>query len=130
MPDTMTTARPAPDRQKMLQDLDRLSTLLDSKFRVPGTSIRFGLDGILGLIPGVGDLVTAGPAAYLLYRGYQMGARKRTMTKMAVNAGIDLTVGAIPVVGDLFDVFFKANRRNVALLRRELERDDPQVRGV
>ena len=119
---TPPAADTTPERQKALQDLDRLSTLLDSKFRVPGTSIRFGLDGVLGLIPGVGDVVTVGPALYLLYRGHQMGARRRTLVKMAANTGIDMTVGAIPVLGDLFDVFFKANKRNVALLRSELGR--------
>lgn len=124
-PQTIDAPSATPDRQKALQDLDRLSTLLDSKFRVPGTSLRFGLDGILGLIPGVGDVVTAGPALYLLYRAHQLGARKRVMTRMAMNTGIDLTLGAVPVLGDVFDVFFKANKRNVALLRQEIGQPQP-----
>ena len=101
--------------------LDRLAKRLDAKFRLPLTNFRFGWDSILGLVPGVGDLAAFGPAGYLLYRGYAMGARKRTVARMAVNTGLDLTLGAIPLVGDAFDLFFKANNRNVALLRGELE---------
>jgi len=103
-----------------LAHLDRISTLLDSKFRVPGTRIRFGWDSIVGLVPGVGDLAAFGPACYLLYRGCTMGARKRTVARMALNTGLDLTLGAVPLLGDAFDLFFKASNRNVALLRREL----------
>lgn len=113
------------DLQERLHELDRLSALLDSKFRVPGTSIRFGFDTLLGLIPGLGDLLAVLPAVYLLYRGHQLGAGRRTMARMAMNTFLDLTIGAVPLVGDVFDLFFKANLRNVALLRRDLARLDP-----
>jgi hypothetical protein len=113
-----------PDEVHLAQ-LDRFSSLFDSKFRIPGTGIRFGWDSILGLVPGAGDLAAFGPAAYLLYRGHAMGARKRTVARMALNSGLDLTLGAVPLFGDVFDLFFKANNRNVALLRRDLE-----LRGV
>ncbi len=103
-----------------IDELDRLSTLLDSRFRIPGTGIRFGWDSLLGLIPGVGDVVTLAPSAYLIYRGHQLGARKRTLARMATNTGLDFFVGAIPVLGDVFDLIFKANNRNVSLLRKEL----------
>jgi len=104
-----------------LADLDRLSRFMDSRFRIPGTGIRFGWDSVLGLVPGVGDLAAFGPAAYLPYRAYAMGARKRTVARMAVNTGLDVTLGAVPLLGDAFDIYFKANKRNVALLRDELE---------
>ena len=107
----------APDE---IEKLDRLSTLLDSRFRIPGTPIRFGWDSILGLIPGAGDLASLGPSAYLIYRGHRLGARKRTILRMTANTGLDFIVGAVPVLGDVFDLVFKANNRNFALLRKEL----------
>lgn len=107
----------APDE---IEKLDRLSTLLDSRFRIPGTPIRFGWDSILGLIPGAGDLASLGPSAYLIYRGHRLGARKRTILRMTANTGLDFIVGAVPLLGDVFDLVFKANNRNFALLRKEL----------
>lgn len=106
--------------QHELDHLDRISTLLDSNFRLPGTNIRFGWDGVLGLIPGVGDAVALMPACYLLYKAHRLGARKRVMVRMAVNTGLDALIGAIPVLGDVFDIAFKSNQRNVALLRQDL----------
>lgn len=123
--ETAANASRGAERQLLeaeLAHLDRLSTLLDTAFRIPGTSIRFGWDSLLGLAPGVGDIVTMGPAIYLIYRGRRMGARRRTLVRMGLNAGIDLLVGAAPVVGDIFDLAFKANKRNVALLRGDLEK--------
>jgi hypothetical protein len=106
-----------------IEKLDRLSTLLDSKFRIPFTPIRFGWDSIAGLVPGVGDLVVVGPSVYLIYRAYGLGARKRTIARMAANTGLDFTLGAVPVIGDIFDLFYKSNNRNFALLRDELSRE-------
>ncbi|WP_299869896.1 DUF4112 domain-containing protein [uncultured Roseobacter sp.] len=103
-----------------IEKLDRLSTLLDSRFRIPGTPIRFGWDSLLALIPGAGDLASLGPSAYLIYKGYRLGARKRTILRMTANTGLDFVVGTIPILGDVFDLAFKANNRNFALLRKEL----------
>lgn len=114
-------------RHPEIEKLSRYATLLDSRYRIPGTSIRFGWDAILGLIPGAGDLATAGPAAYLIYRSYRLGARKSAIARMAINAGVDLTIGVVPLVGDIFDVAFKGNRRNIAILEQELAR---QTAGV
>lgn len=102
-----------------IERLEALARLLDTRFTLPGTGVRFGLDGLLGLIPGVGDTVTGLISAYLIAEAAKMGARKRTVLRMAWNAGLDLVLGAIPVVGDLFDFAFKANRKNVGLLLRE-----------
>jgi len=104
-----------------IEKLDRLSTMLDSSYRIPFTPIRFGWDFLLGLIPGVGDVATLAPSAFLIYRAYRLGVRKRTIGRMSVNTGLDFFVGAVPVLGDAFDLFFKANDRNFALLRTELE---------
>lgn len=108
------------DKQTELQRLDALADWLDSRFRLPGTNIRFGLDAILGLVPGVGDGALAIPAVYLILCAARLGAPKRVQLRMAFNVLIDLLVGAIPLVGDLFDVGFKANRRNIDLLKRAL----------
>ncbi len=108
------------ERQHELARLSRLASLLDSRFRVPGTNFRVGLDGLIGLIPGIGDTLAALPSAYLVVRGYQLGARRRTIGRMALNTGVDFAIGSIPVVGDLFDLGFKGNVRNIDLLRTDL----------
>ena len=105
-----------------LEELDRLAHNLDARFRLPGTDVRFGLESIIGIVPGVGDAVSLLPAGYILMRGYRMGARRRTLLRMAANTGIDTLLGAIPFLGDAFDVLFKANLRNIDLLRRDITR--------
>jgi len=114
-------------RTREIEQLDRVADLLDARYRIPFTPIRFGWDSILGLIPGVGDLATLGPSAYVIYKAHKLGARKRTVGRMAVNTGLDVTIGAIPLVGDVFDLMFKANRRNFALLRDDLASRDSAV---
>ena len=96
--------------------LDRFARLLDERFLIPGTGIRIGLDGILGLIPGIGDTLTAAIGLYPLFRARKAGVPFSVIARMAGNLGLDLAVGSIPVLGDIFDVGFKANRRNVDLL--------------
>jgi len=104
------------------EDLETLARLLDSRFRIPFTNIRFGLDSVMGLIPGVGDAATLLPALYLIGRASAAGARKRVILLMLLNSGLDATLGAIPLFGDLFDLLYKSNQRNIRILRRELER--------
>ncbi|MEW4567062.1 DUF4112 domain-containing protein [Tautonia sp. JC769] len=98
--------------------LDRLAWFMDANFRIPGTKIRFGADQLVGLIPGVGD-VTGGAvqAALILMAIYYYKLPKSVIVRMVMNSVLDTTVGAVPVLGDLFDVAFKANMRNVRLLR-------------
>ena len=108
-----------------LDDLDQLADWLDSRYQIPGTSIRFGWDSILGLIPGIGDTAALLPALYLIATGYKRGASTGTLVRMGVNTGLDYFVGGIPVLGDIFDLFFKANRRNIALLKTDLSRVAP-----
>lgn len=110
-----------------IEKLDQLSTLLDSKYRIPFTPVRFGWDSLVGLIPGVGDVASLGPSAYLIYKAHSLGARKRTIGRMAANTGLDFFVGAIPVLGDVFDLVYKANNRNFALLKAELAERDVKV---
>ena len=113
---------PAHPRATELARLDDLADLLDSRFRVPVFGWRFGLDGVLGLIPGIGDVAALGPSAYIVWQAHKMGASKGTIGRMAVNTGLDFVIGGIPLIGDVFDVVYKANLRNIALLKDEIER--------
>lgn len=108
------------------EDLETLARLLDSRFRIPFTNIRLGLDSLMGLIPGIGDAATLLPALYLIGRASAAGARKRVILLMLLNSGLDATLGAIPLFGDLFDLLYKSNQRNIRILRRELERQAAQ----
>ena len=103
--------------------LEASADWLDSKFVIPGTKLRFGLDFVLGILPGVGDGVAAVPAAYLILEAQRLGAPPALCMRMGFNVLLDLAVGAIPLVGDLFDFGFKANRRNIALLKQYLGMD-------
>jgi hypothetical protein len=103
------------------ENLDLLARVLDEWFRIPGTSIRFGLDGIIGLVPWAGD-VLAGLASYvIIIAAWFRGVPYITLTRMVVNLGIDVIIGSIPLLGDAFDIAWKANRRNYALVSRHLE---------
>ena len=96
--------------------------VLDSALRIPGTNIRVGLDPLVGLVPGVGDLVGGVLSAYVVVLAVRHGAPRSVLLRMLSNVAIDSLVGAVPVVGDLFDVGWKASTRNVALLEQYLER--------
>ncbi len=103
-------------------DIERLADWLDTKFVVPGTNWRFGIDAIIGLVPGIGDLATTALGAYIIYRARELGAPGWLVARMTANLAIDGVIGAIPLVGDIFDVAFRANVKNVRLLRRHLEK--------
>ena len=105
-----------------LAELTQLATLLDARYRIPGTQWRFGIDAILGLVPGIGDTLAALPALYLIYRAREMGVPNSLLVRMIANVGVDTLVGSVPIAGSVFDVFFKASKRNIALLRRHLEK--------
>ena len=119
--DPQEASRAALDRERRneLERLAHLARTLDSRFRIPGTDFRIGLDGLIGLIPGIGDTLAALPSAYLIVRGHQLGARRSTLGRMALNTGIDYVIGTIPLVGDIFDIGFKGNLRNIDLLRAD-----------
>jgi NAD/NADP transhydrogenase beta subunit len=102
------------------ENLDLLSHLLDDWFRLPGTSIRFGLDGIIGLIPGLGDILAGLASCIIVIAAWFRGVPYVALIRMVVNLAIDVLIGAIPFIGDAFDIAFKANRRNYALMMRHL----------
>lgn len=111
-----------PAREGALRRLDSLSFVLDNSIRVPGTNARFGADAVIGLIPGFGDAAGALMSAYIVLQAARLGAPASSLARMLLNVGIEALFGAVPVLGDLFDAAFKANARNVALLRAELDR--------
>ena len=125
----MPRGSPLPPTPETLEALRRYAVLLDSKFRVPGTNIRFGLDAIIGLIPGFGDISTPVFAALLLLQGVRMRLPVVVQIRMVLNAAIDMLLGFIPVLGDLIDIGFKANLRNLALLERHARRGVPPSRA-
>ncbi|MGI8772390.1 MAG: DUF4112 domain-containing protein [Acidobacteriaceae bacterium] len=101
-------------------NLNLLSHLLDDWFRIPGTRIRFGLDGIIGLIPGIGDIAGGLASCVLIFAAWVRGVPYITMARMLVNLALDVIIGAVPFLGDMFDIAWKANRRNYALLTRHV----------
>ena len=110
------------DREEAVSKLrrwaERLVTLLDDRFRIPGTDVRFGLDPIIGILfPGVGDAVTGTGSIGLLALALRRGVPRVILWRMVLNVFIDMVFGSLPVVGDIFDVAFKANRRNLELIR-------------
>lgn len=104
-------------RREVIDRLDRISQLMDTALAIPGTNIRFGADAIIGLVPGIGDGVTTAIAAWIVYEAHRLGVPRRVLIRMIGNVAIDGIVGSVPVVGDFFDVAFRANRRNVRILR-------------
>ena len=97
-----------------------LARILDTAFRIPGTGIRFGLDPVLGLVPGLGDVVGVAASGYIIVEAARLGAPPAVVMRMLANVGIEALVGAVPVLGDLFDVGWRANVRNVRLLERHV----------
>ncbi len=102
--------------------LDRLATLLDNSIRIPGTRIRVGLDGLIGLVPGIGDSLMLLISLYVVLRARMLGAPLSIILQMLVNVALDFVVGSVPVLGDIFDIAFKANIRNIDLLRDWMSR--------
>jgi hypothetical protein len=107
-----------PQTVEIEHGLERLSYLLDGLFRIPGTGWRFGLDALIGLIPGVGDTVTSLASFYILAAGVRYRVPKVTLLRMGLNIGIDYIFGIVPVIGDLFDTVWKSNEMNIELLRK------------
>lgn len=109
-------------RERSLVRLRQLATMLDTAIRLPG-GIRVGADAIIGLAPGIGDAITTLLAAYIVYEARRLGLPRHKILRMAANVGIDSLVGAVPILGDIFDVAFKANIRNLKIIEGHFGRD-------
>lgn len=123
MPDSAT---PSPDARRdtdrSLAGFQKLARLLDTRFRIPGVPFRFGLDGIIGLIPGVGDAITTGMGLYALSMAHKFKLPLGARAAMIWNLSVDFLVGTIPLVGDLFDFAFHAHAKNLRIIERHLEK--------
>ena len=118
-----------PGQTQRLAALRRIARLLDSAIPVPGTSVRFGLDPILGLIPGLGDLVSPLFTLGVIWQARDIGVPGVVLMRMIFNVAIDTIVGVVPLAGDLFDVAWKSNNRNIALLEQHAEEERPPSAG-
>ncbi len=98
--------------------LRHIATLLDSQIRVPGIGLRIGADAILGLVPGIGDVASGLIGAYLVYEAHRLGVPRSALVRMVANLAVDTAIGTIPVAGDIWDFFFRANDRNMQILAR------------
>lgn len=125
----MSPAVHGPERTGELDRVRRLARLLDRAVRLPGLGVRFGLDSIVGLLPGGGDLAMGVASGYILLAAARHGAPRWLLLRMAANIAIDTVVGAVPVLGDLFDVAWKSNTRNVRLLEAYLANPDRERRA-
>ncbi|MEL6581877.1 MAG: DUF4112 domain-containing protein [Cyanobacteria bacterium J06621_12] len=112
---------------KNLKRIRQLAHLLDTAIAIPGTKIRFGLDPILGLIPGGGDLIAAAISAYMIYLAARSGLERSEIIKMIKNVAIETAVGSVPIAGDIFDIYFKANMRNLEILENHLAQDEVEA---
>jgi len=122
-PNSANASRAAKTEQQ-LQSLDKLAWLLDSSIRIPGTNRTIGLDGIIGLFPGIGDVFSGLLSGYIVVKAVLMGLPLFVIARMVLNMVIEGVIGVIPVVGDLFDFIFKANRRNVRLMQAYLQKPE------
>ena len=107
---------------RRLARLRRLAWLMDGAFRLPGSKFRFGLNSLIGLPPVAGDAMLGAISLYIVYEGYRLGVPRAEIAKMIGNVAIETAVGTVPIAGDLFDIAFKANLRNIAIIDRHLMR--------
>jgi hypothetical protein len=115
-------------RRDRIARLDALANLLDTAVLIPGTNVRFGLDAVIGLFPGIGDTVTAALSLFIVHEAYQLGAPGHVIARMLGNVALDGVAGSVPLVGDAFDVLWRSNRRNMRLLRDWLDREGRRAR--
>jgi len=112
-----------PGRRQAVERLDFIARLLDTAFIVPGTNIRFGIEAVIRLMPGIGDAVASALSCVILIEAHRLGVPRAILVRMIANVLLEGTAGAVPVVGDMFDIVFRANRRNIRILRDYMQRE-------
>ncbi|MEZ2229881.1 DUF4112 domain-containing protein [Microcoleus sp.] len=118
------------ERLATLNRIRKFSRLMDTAIGIPGTKFRIGLDPIIGLVPGAGDLVDTAFSAYLIYLATRFKLPPKTLGKMIYNISLEAVIGSIPLIGDIFDAFYKSNIRNLALLEEHLAVVEPELTAV
>ncbi len=122
-----------PSREDAIARVTMVAKLMDSAFVIPGLNRRVGLDSVLGLVPGIGDAISAALASYIIWEARQLGLPRWKIARMIGNVAVDTTIGAIPLAGDLFDVYFKSNERNLRIIHEHLgitKRGPRQIDGT
>ena len=112
-----------PGRRQAVDRLDFIARLLDTAFIVPGTNIRFGIEAVIRLMPGIGDAVASALSCVILIEAHRLGVPRAVLVRMIANVLLEGTAGAVPVVGDMFDIIFRANRRNIRIVRDYMQRE-------
>lgn len=118
------------DPQSVRKRIEAMETLLERSFRIPGINYPVGLDSIAGLVPVVGDFVTAAMGAYIVWEARNIGMPRWKLWRMAGNIAVDTAIGAIPVAGDAFDLLFRSNTRNLKIVKRHLDKHHPATRVI
>jgi hypothetical protein len=115
------------ERLATLNRIRKLSRLMDTAIGIPGTKFRIGIDPIIGLVPGAGDIVSTAFSAYIIYLATRFGLPSKDLRKMIFNIGLEAAVGTVPLVGDMFDAYYKSNIRNLAILEQHLQIAEPEL---
>ena len=118
------------DAAAVRQRVEAMEKLLERSLTIPGTKIPIGLDALAGLIPVAGDLITAAMGAWIVWEGRNLGMPKWQLWRMAANVGFDTAIGAVPLVGDVFDFAFRSNSKNLRIIKRHLDKHHPATRVI
>ena len=118
------------DPQAVRMRVEALEKLLERAFHIPGTKIPFGLDSMIGLVPVLGDIITAAMGAYIVWEARNLGMSKWQLIRMTANVGIDTAIGAIPIVGDAFDLVWRSNTKNLRIIKKHLDKHHPGTRII
>ncbi|MEE4206241.1 MAG: DUF4112 domain-containing protein [Erythrobacter sp.] len=118
------------DPASVRQRVEAMEFLLERSFRIPGVNVPIGLDGLVGLVPVLGDVVTTALGAYVVWEARNLGLSKWQLTRMGANVAFDAMLGLVPLVGDAADFFFRSNTRNLRILRRHLDKHYPETRVI
>ncbi len=118
------------DPQSVRARVEALELLLERSFHIPGTKIPFGLDAVIGLVPVLGDLMTAIMGGYIVWEARNLGMSKWQLIRMTANIGIDTALGAVPLLGDAFDLFWRSNSKNLRIIKKHLDKHHPGTRII